>query len=75
MTPILEGVKWILNAVLIFISFIAEDVDKGVCVCVCVCVCVFIDHLCFFFKSCASFEKCLFKKFAQWLIELFILLL
>lgn len=65
MTAFLTGVKGIPNAVLIFISFIAKDVEQAF---------VFIGHLYFFFKI-YTFENGLFNEFAHQLIGLFVLLM
>lgn len=66
MTAVLTGAKGILNAVLIFISFIAKDVEQTF---------VFTGHLYFFFFKIYTFENCLSNEFAHWLIGLFVLLM
>lgn len=66
MTAVLTGVKGILNAVLIFISFIAKDVEQAF---------LFIGHLYFLFFKIYTFESGLFNEFAHQLIGLFVLLM
>lgn len=64
LSAVLTGAKGILNAVLIFISFIATDVEQTF---------VFTGHLYFFFFKIYTFENCLSNEVAHRVTGLFVL--